>query len=299
MSFTRLAAFFLPISAIAVIASLVALVYPGPVLSIEFTGGTLIEVRLPDAATQEQLETSLQHADLGGVSLAETTVTRTQAGTYFVRTVSLETDQHGKLIATLTKDLGKVQELQYTTIGPTVGASLKIRALYALIASLIAIVLYLAAAFRKIPSHLSPWSFGIAAIVALVHDIAITLGIFTILSHTTTFQMDTLFVSALLSIMGYSVSDTIVIFDRIRDNLFAEGKRADFTDVAERSLRQTIARTLNTGLGALIMLFALFFFGSESIRWFILALIVGTIVGTYSSFFIATPLLALWKKYRG
>lgn len=121
------------------------------------------------------------------------------------------------------------------------------------------------------------------------------LGIFTLLSHFTSFQMDTLFVSALLSIMGYSVSDTIVIFDRIRDNLFAEGKRGDFTEIAERSLRQTVARTLNTGLGALIMLFALFFFGSESIRWFILALIVGTLVGTYSSFFIATPLLTLWR----
>ncbi len=111
MSFTRLAAFFLPISAVAVIASLVALVYPGPVLSIEFTGGTLIEVRLPDAATQEQLETSLQHVDVNGVSLAETTVTRTQAGTYFVRTATLDTDQHAALIAGLTKDLGKVQEL--------------------------------------------------------------------------------------------------------------------------------------------------------------------------------------------
>lgn len=299
MSFTRLAAFFLPISVIAVIASVVTLVYPGPVLSIEFTGGTLIELRLPETVTNEQLEQSLQQVDLRDVSLAEATVTRTQAGTYFVRTASLSTEQHGALIASLTSDLGTVEELQYTTIGPTVGASLKIRALYALVAALIAIVLYVAAAFRKIPSHLSPWSFGVATIVALVHDIAITLGIFTILSHTTSFQMDTLFVSALLSIMGYSVSDTIVIFDRIRDNLFAEGKRADFADIAERSLRQTIARTLNTGLGALIMLFALFFFGSESIRWFILALIVGTLIGTYSSFFIATPLLALWKKYRG
>lgn len=299
MSFTRLAAFFLPISVIAVIASVVTLVYPGPVLSIEFTGGTLIELRVPETVTNEQLEQSLQQVDLRDVSLAEATVTRTQAGTYFVRTASLSTEQHGTLIASLTSDLGTVEELQYTTIGPTVGASLKIRALYALVAALIAIVLYVAAAFRKIPSHLSPWSFGVATIVALVHDIAITLGIFTILSHTTSFQMDTLFVSALLSIMGYSVSDTIVIFDRIRDNLFAEGKRADFADIAERSLRQTIARTLNTGLGALIMLFALFFFGSESIRWFILALIVGTLIGTYSSFFIATPLLALWKKYRG
>ncbi len=298
MSFTRLATFFLPISAIAVIASLVAMVWPGPVLSIEFTGGTLLEVQLPAGTTQDALEQSLATHAAVNPALADATVTKTIGGTHFVRTQTLTTEQHGQLIAALTKDLGSVQELQYTTIGPTVGSSLKIRALYALVAALVAIVLYLAAAFRKIPAHLSPWAFGTAAIVALAHDVAIILGIFTILSHTTSFQMDTLFVSALLSIMGYSVSDTIVIFDRIRDNLFAEGKRGDFTEIAERSLRQTITRTLNTGLGALIMLFALFFFGSESIRWFILALIVGTVVGTYSSFFIATPLLTLWKKKR-
>lgn len=298
MSFTRLASFFFPVSALLVVASFVAFIWPGPVLSIEFTGGTLLEVRLPEGVTQEQLETSLAEIRFNEVALTDVSVT-TSGESHFVRTQTLTTEQHGQLLAELTKDLGAVQELQYTTIGPTVGASLKIRAFYALIAALVAIVLYVAAAFRKIPAHLSPWSFGIAAIIALLHDVAIVLGIFTLLSHYTTFQMDTLFVSALLSIMGYSVSDTIVIFDRIRDNLFAEGKRGDFTEIAERSLRQSLTRTLNTGLGALIMLFALFFFGSESIRWFILALIVGTLVGTYSSFFIATPLLALWRKSRG
>jgi preprotein translocase subunit SecF len=299
MSFTRLAGFFLPVSAILVVASVVGFIWPGPVLSIEFTGGTLLEVRLPEGVAAERLETSLENARFGETPLGDATVTATRTGTQFVRTRTLTTDEHAQLLAALTKDLGEVQELQYTTIGPTVGQNLKIRAVYALLAAMAAIILYVAAAFRKIPAHLSPWSFGIATIVALVHDVAITLGIFTILSHFTTFQMDTLFVSAVLSIMGYSVSDTIVIFDRIRDNIFAEGKRTDFTEIAEKSLRQTITRTLNTGLGALIMLFALFFFGSESIRWFILALIVGTLIGTYSSFFIATPLLALWRKSRG
>jgi preprotein translocase subunit SecF len=298
MSFTRLAQFFLPVSAILVVASIVGFVWPGPVLSIEFTGGTLLEIQMPEGATEDGLRQSLEALQLGGEPL-DVTVTRTRTGSEFVRTRTLTTEEHGQLLAALTKDLGQVQELQYTTIGPTVGQNLKIRALYALLAALAAIVLYVAAAFRKIPAHLSPWSFGVAAIIALVHDVSITLGIFTILSHVTSFQMDTLFVSAVLSIMGYSVSDTIVIFDRIRDNIFAEGKRGDFTAIAEKSLRQTITRTLNTGLGALIMLFSLFFFGSESIRWFILALIVGTLVGTYSSFFIDTPLLALWRKSRG
>mgnify|MGYP000884958809 CR=1 FL=1 len=296
--FNRLATFFLPLSAVVVVASLIVFVWPGPILSIEFTGGTLMEI--DTVANQDALNATLAKATIAGAPLGEASVTRTRTGTgtFFVRTQTLTTDGHAELLAALRKDLGTVQELQYTTIGPTVGRSLKIRATYALLAALIAIVLYLAAAFRKIPAHLSPWSFGFAAIAALVHDIAFTLGVFTILSHTTSFQMDTLFVSALLSIMGYSVSDTIVIFDRIRDNLFAEGKRGDFVAIAEKSLRQSLTRTLNTGLGALIMLFALFFFGSESIRWFILALIVGTLVGTYSSFFIATPLLTILRKKR-
>ncbi len=298
MSFTRLAGFFLPISAILVVMAIIGFIWPGPKLSIEFTGGTLLEVELPEGTTREQLESSLATVRFGDLPLTDVDLSRTRTGTYFVRLQTITTEEHALLLTTLTRDLGNIQELQYTTIGPTVGASLKIRALYALLAALVAIVLYVASAFRKIPSNFSPWSFGVATIIALIHDITIILGIFTILSYYTTFQMDTLFVSALLSIMGYSVSDTIVIFDRIRDNLFAEGKRADFTDVAERSLRQSLTRTLNTGLGALIMLFALFFFGSESIRWFILALIVGTLVGTYSSFFIATPLLTLWRKSR-
>lgn len=298
MFFTRLARFALPISAILAVASIALVFYPGPVLSIEFTGGTLFEVELPAGKTEGDLETALAKVTIGGAGLVEANVTRTRTGTgtYFVRTQTLTTADHAVFLGSLTKDLGEVKELQYTTIGPTVGQSLKIRALYALLAALVAIVLYVALAFRKIPSHLSPWTFGIATIIALAHDIALTLGIFVILSHVTSFQMDTLFVSALLAIMGYSVSDTIVIFDRIRDNLFAEGKRADFTQIAEKSLRQSLTRTLNTGLGALVMLFALFFFGSESIRWFILALIIGTVIGTYSSFFIATPLLSLLKS---
>jgi preprotein translocase subunit SecF len=295
MSFLRLSKLLLPVSGLAVLASLVLLVSPGPVMSIEFTGGTLMELQLPEGKVRSDLASALQSFALQGEEM-DAAITETKTGSYFVRTQTLDNEQHQSLMNHLTQSLGNVQEMQYTTIGPTVGQSLKVRAAWALIAAVIAIVLYLALAFRKIPRHLSPWSFGASAIVALVHDIVITLGIFTILSHYTTFQADTLFVSALLSIMGYSVSDTIVIFDRIRDNLFLEGKMTDFPTIAEKSLRQTMSRTLNTGLGALIMLFALFFFGSESIRWFILALIVGTIVGTYSSFFIATPLLVVWRK---
>lgn len=298
MSFVRASKFLLPISGLLILASLVLMFNPGPQVSIEFTGGTLMEVELPEGKTVDDLDAAVASFKQDGVDLREPSLSRTKTDTYFVRIPTLTNEQHTALLAHLNSTIGSVQELQYTTIGPTVGAGLKQRAFWALFAASVAIVIYLAIAFRKIPKAFSPWTFGISAIIALLHDIIITVGIFTVLSHYTTFQIDTLFVTALLSIMGYSVSDTIVIFDRVRDNLLQEGKRGgDIIELADKSLMQSFSRTINTGLGALIMLFALFFFGSESIRWFMLALIIGTIIGTYSSYFIATPLLVLWKKY--
>lgn len=298
MSFIRASKVFLPLSALLVAASVVLFFAPGPQVSIEFTGGTLMELSLPDGTTRDTLQTSLESFTASGVTLSNANISRTRTDTYFVRIQTLSNDQHTALVAHLNEQLGSIDELQYTTIGPTVGATLKQRAFWALLAAAVAIMVYLAIAFRKIPKAFSPWTFGTCAIAALLHDILIIVGVFTILSYYTTFQVDTLFVTALLSIMGYSVSDTIVIFDRIRDNVQELGKRGgDIADIADLSLKQTFGRTMNTSLGALIMLFALFFFGSESIRWFILALITGTIVGTYSSYFVATPLLVHWKKF--
>lgn len=296
MSFIRLSRFLLPVSALLMLGSVAVLVYPGPVPSIEFTGGTLMELSLDTDITREELAASLARFTDNAPDVAGATILKTQSDTYLVRMQSIDNDEHAALLAHLEEDLGELTELQYTTIGPTVGASLRQRSLWALAAAIVCIVLYLAWAFRNIPRSLSPWTFGFAAIAALVHDVLITTGIFTLLSNVTTFQLDTLFVTALLSIMGYSVNDTIVIFDRIRDSLLEKGKREDLVVLAERGLRQSFSRTLNTGVGTLIMLSALLFFGSQSIRWFILALILGTVIGTYSSYFVATPLLTYWKK---
>lgn len=255
-----------------------------------------MEWKLPEEKTKEDLLTALSAFELQGKLLESPPISKTKTGTYFIRPPLLTNEEHNALLAHAKETLGSVQELQFTTIGSTVGSNLKKRAAWALAIATVAIILYIAFAFRSVPRNMSPWRFGVSAIIALIHDITIVMGVFTILSQFTTFQADTLFVSALLSIMGYSVSDTIVIFDRIRENLALSGKYEEFPTIAERSLRQTLSRTLNTGLGSLMMLFALFFLGSESIRWFIFALIIGTIIGTYSSFFVATPILIFWKK---
>ncbi len=295
MSFIKLSRFFLPLSGLLVLASLIVFFYPGPNVSIEFTGGTLMEMGLPEGKTLPDLEKAISSFQHNEKPLAAH-FSRTKTGTWFVKTDTLSNEEHTALIAHVTESVGKVQELQYTTIGPTVGANLKQRAFWALLVASLAIMAFVAFSFRKVPRSLSPWTFGIATICALLHDIIILLGVFTILSHFTTFQVDTLFVTALLSIMGHSVSDTIVIFDRIRETLTGADKHAKLGDVADKALWACLSRTFNTGFGLLIMLFALFIFGSESIRWFMLALIIGSLVGMYSSYFVATPILVLWKK---
>lgn len=296
MSFIGASRFLLPFSVVLCLGSIVLLFAPGPRLSVEFTGGTLMEIRLPDGKTKDDLSLVLADFARGGHELGNTSLASTRDGSILIRSRALGNEEHRALGEEIEKLLGPSPELQFTTIGPTVGHSLRVRALWAIVIAAVAIILYLVFAFRKIPKRFSPWTFAISAMIATLHDTLVTLGIFTIMSHWTSFEMDLLFVSALLSIIGYSVNDTIVVFDRIRDNLFLDTHREDFAVIAERSLRQTMTRTINTGTGALIMLFALFFFGAESIRWFVLALIVGTVIGTYSSFFIATPLLVYRKE---
>ncbi|PIR48547.1 protein translocase subunit SecF [Candidatus Peregrinibacteria bacterium CG10_big_fil_rev_8_21_14_0_10_55_24] len=295
--FLRPAKFFLTFSTIAAISGVVLLIVPGPKLSIDFTGGTLVELKIPSSATKEDLQKALASVTFDtGEGIGSFSISSTRSQTMLIRLRDLSNEEHLALIEHLSTTLGETDELQFTTIGPTVGATLKRRSLMALAIASVAIVVYLAFAFRKVPRRLSPWRFGIIAVVSLLHDVAVTVGIFVLLSHWTSFEMDTLFVTALLTIIGYSVNDTIVIFDRIRDNVLTQERNEPFAAVCERSLNESLTRTINTVFSTLIMLFALVFLGSQSIRWFVLTLIVGCIVGTYSSIFLATPLLVYWRK---
>ena len=296
--FHNLAKIFLPLSALFSIISLVLLFYPGPKLGIEFTGGTLMEVQMSPEHTKEEVLSSLNSFEgepLGSISLFA--AEHPTGPSYLMRLRLLTNEEHLGLLDHLEQDFGTVKELKFTTIGPSVSATLKEKSFLALACASAAIILYIALAFRKIPRRLNSMRFGVVAIIAPLHTILILVLIFTILSYFTTFQMDTLFVTALLSVMGYSVNDVIVILDRIRDNVLDTRGKGDFAELAEHSLQQTLRRTLNTGLGALIMLFVLLFFGPANIFWFVLAMIMGTFIGTYSSYFVATPLLVLWQNY--
>jgi preprotein translocase subunit SecF len=291
--FLKPAKYFFAISAITTILGIGLLVYPGPRYSIEFTGGTRMVLTVPAGKTSEDVSNAVKSFKDAQLS---PTLNRMQDGNFLVRLKGIDDETHKKLGTHLDATLGDVSEVQYTTIGPTVGATLKVRAIYALIVASLGIILYIAFAFRKVPRRYSPWKFGVAAVATLLHDVMVTVGIFVILSYFTDFEVDTLFVTALLTILGYSVNDTIIIFDRIRDNLFVQERKEDFPTIANRSVNQTWKRSLYTSGSTLIMLTSLFIFGSATIQWFVLTLIIGILLGTYSSIFVATPILVYWNK---
>lgn len=294
MDFLKPAKYFFFISATLTIVSIVLTFVPGPRLSIEFTGGTRMELRVASSTiTSDAVVSAIQTFE--GENLSPT-VNKMQSGNFLVRMKEINDETHKALVAHLKTTVGDFEEVQYTTIGPTVGETLKTRAAYALLVASLGIIVYLAFAFRKIPRKYSPWKFGVVAVVTLLHDVMVTVGVFVILSYHSSFEVDTLFVTALLTILGYSVNDTIIIFDRIRDNLYVQERKESFAATSNKAVNQTWKRSCYTSGSTLIMLFSLFFLGSSSIQWFVLTLIIGILLGTYSSIFVATPLLVYWNR---
>ncbi len=190
-----------------------------------------------------------------------------------------------------------VTEPRFTTIGPTIGKTLLHKAITAIAFALLMIIVYIGFAFRKIPKEVNPWRFGVTAIIALLHDVIIVTGVFAILGAFLDVELDALFITAMLTVFGYSVNDTIVIFDRIRENLIRSEGHESVGKVINKSLNQTLRRSINTSVSTLIVLVAVLIWGSPSIFYFVLALTLGTLVGTYSSIFTASPILLKWNKW--
>jgi preprotein translocase subunit SecF len=201
---------------------------------------------------------------------------------------------HQKLKAALATE--GFSELSFDSIGPSVSSTIAENAIASLVVVSLAIVLYIAFAFRNAPPPVSPWSFGFMAIVALLHDSLFVLGVFSLLGHFAKVEVDSLFVTAVLTVIGFSVHDTIVVFDRIRENLRRD--KGDFETIVNNSILETIARSINTSLTVLLTLLAMLLFGGASIRLFILALLIGIASGTYSSIFNASPLLVTWHNHK-
>lgn len=217
---------------------------------------------------------------------------------YIVKTKYLTTANHDKLIEKLKTSLPAFTEPRFTTIGPIIGETLLQKAIVAVIFALIMIIAYIGFAFRKVPKSVSPWRFGATAIIALIHDVVIVTGVFAILGYFLNIEIDALFITAMLTVFGYSVNDTIVIFDRLRENLLRHADSGNFGEITDQALNQTMARSINTSLSTIIALLAVLIWGASSIFYFVLALTLGTFIGTYSSIFVAGPLLVKWKSWR-
>ncbi len=285
---------FISISIGLVVLSVLALSIFGLKVGIDFKGGALTEVSYKDARpVQSDLNTSLQALNLGSVLLQP-------AGDkdYIVKSRDLSDVEHTLLLKTLSSD-GKnaLDEVSFNSIGPSVGQELTRKAIIAIILVSLAIIIFIAFAFRKVSKPVSSWRYGIIAIVSLLHDVIIPIGLYTMLSHFFGVEIDTLFVVAALTILGLSVSDTIVIFDRIRENIRNQiaHSKINFSEVVGKSLEQSYVRSICTSLTVILVLLSLFFFGPASTKYFALMLTAGMFFGTYSSIFLASPLL-VWVE---
>ncbi len=288
---------FIGISVGLVVLSILSLFIFGLKVGIDFKGGALTEVVYKDARpAQLDLEKSLATLNFGTVVLQPTG----ELG-YLVKSRDLNDAEHAQLLKTLSGDKAdSLTEMSFNSIGPSVGAELTRKAILAIILISIAIICFIAFAFRKVSKPVSSWKYGITAIVTLLHDVAIPVGLFVILSHYYGAELDTLFVVAILTILGLSVSDTIVIFDRIRENLRSENTtgRFNFSETVGRSLEQSYVRSICTSLTVILVLLALFFFGPVTTKYFALMLVTGMFFGTYSSIFLASPLLVLLEEWQ-
>ena len=344
ISFIRRSKIWLTLSGLAVGLSILAILVFGLNLGIDFTGGSLMEVKFEQTVEPAQIQAVFEQSDL---DLGSPIITPTDEGSYILRFRYLEETEREQFASELGQDLGSFETLRFTSTGATLGAGLRERAIRAISYSIIAIVLYLAAVFRNtrrdslskyvltgsllgfavivaetmVENDFTRWmtflgilaafaiflileirkksaslKYGVCAIIALVHDVLITLGVFVLLGKFLGVEIDSLTVTALLALLGFSVNDTIVVFDRLRENRKFQTAHESLSQVADKSLNQTLARSINTSLSTIVVLVVLFFLGAESIRWFVFALIVGMTVGTYSSIFVATPLLVAWEN---
>jgi preprotein translocase subunit SecF len=290
------------ISAILFVASILSLIAWGLKPGLDFTGGSLLELQFSgERPVVDRVHQTLQPLNLGDVK-----VQLAGDDAVILRLKEIDQKTHQEILSVMKKDFERplngdqtavsVREERFESVGPVIGKELAQKSWMALLLTVVAIVGYIAYAFRKVAKPIASWKYGVAAIFALIHDIVIVTGIFSVLGHFMGIEVDALFITALLTILGFSVHDTIVVFDRVRENLSRHYSN-DFQSVINDSVNQTFARSVNTSLTTLIVLLALFFFGGESIRYFVLALVIGITLGTYSSIFVAAPILVDWLRF--
>jgi len=277
------------LSLIVIIPGLVSLAVHGVRLSIDFTGGTLWEIQLSRPVQPGDVRQVLAQ---NGIDDAIVQTADNNVVLIRMRELKEGSPEKEKLTQALRASFGDITELRLESVGPTLGTAIRNRAITAVALTTVGILLYIAWAFRNTNN---PFLYGIAAIIAMLHDVAVVLGVFSILGWLRGVEVDALFVTALLTVIGFSVHDTIVVFDRIRENL-AHRAAPTFEQIVNYSLVQTLVRSINTSLTVVLTLLALYLLGGETIRTFVLALLIGIVSGTYSSIFNASQIVVVWEN---
>jgi preprotein translocase subunit SecF len=289
---------FFGLSAFLVIVSLALLMIFNIQLSIDFTGGSVLEISYP----QNRPAQAVVEQAVASTGVTSATIRQIGDQGFLIKTQSISNETKTSIIEALrSQTQDTLVEERFNTVGPTLGQKLMTQSIVAMLLVLIGITLYVSYAFRHVSKPVSSWKYGFVTIIALIHDIIITVGAFVILGQLYGTEVNTLFVTALLVILGYSVNDSIVVLDRVRENLAHQTEKdrvKDFDQTVGRSLKETIGRSLNTSFTTVLSLVALVMFGGEATRDFSLALIVGITVGTYSSIFLASPLLVSFFEHQ-
>lgn len=304
-------------SGILITLSLLALFVWGLNLGIDFKGGTLMEVKItetsePEASTppadgQDPAATPAPEATppaefklptrdeitekFKDLNLSSLNVQESEGGVFILRYLGSDEATNEKVLEKLKEFNGTVEQLRVDFVGSSVSKQFKRDAIIGIIMAVLGVALYIAWAFRKVSYPVASWQYGLGAIIALAHDITITLGVFAVLGKFMGVEVGVPFVAALLTILGYSVNDTIVGYDRIRENIIRANTKTPFEEVVNKSINETIARSINTSMTVIIVLVAIILFGGDSIKYFSIALLIGVGFGTYSSIFIASALL--------
>lgn len=280
------------LSLIVIVPGIISLILFGLNLSVEFTGGSNLTLAFPSKVSSRELTQISNIFTKNKVKIQNITTSGNQV---FIKSQPVDQNQDLLITKEIKTSLGNFDQQSYETIGPTIGAETLQNAIYALIVASILIVIYITWSFRSVPKPTSSFRFGVCAIIALIHDVLVLIGLFSIFGHFFGVEVDSLFVTAVLTVIGFSVHDTIVVFDRIRENLRRVGGE-NFAEVVNDSILQTLDRSLNTSLTVILVLIALLIFGGDTIRWFVVALLIGITSGTYSSIFNASPLLVVWQE---
>ncbi|PIV86823.1 protein translocase subunit SecF [Candidatus Kaiserbacteria bacterium CG_4_8_14_3_um_filter_50_23] len=283
------------ITGLILAAAFGAILFFGLPLDIDFTGGSLMQVGYQN---ERPLLADIQK-QIAVVPLGVISVRASGANAVSIRTRTLTPFEHSAVLTVLSQS-ASTTELSYTSVGPTLGGQFAHKALWAILAVALAIILYIAFAFRKVSRPVPSWGYGLTVIAILVHDLIIPAGFFAILAHFTGARVDALFVTALLALLGYSVNDTIIIFDRIREHLARNekiGSKELFEQTVGKSISETMTRSINTSLTVVLALLSLVILGASATRVFAFVMLVGVIAGTYSSILLAAPLLIPLARY--